>query len=756
MGLGLATKLVSRGAHRAEALCAAWELFSVTLFAAAVVPVALSSPWPFTVFAGTLVVSAWAVRFVARLGERGVWLASFGRLAAWMLGLAVLPERSDPRLLIATATFGLMAGAMRRAIYRRELVALPSDSEGSGPSLSRWIRRRFGESAAMAGILGGHLILLFSVAFLRVESNLLLRGWWQIIPLMAVSATAVYTGAMLVMTREVAAWLASHDVLSRERDARAELERLGLSTLPRRLSWLNFAMWMGCTAVGVFYFKSGPLAWSEPDALTQIGYASLFAWGVAYYQRGWDRDTVAQAESLLVRTEEPSPPSATAGRASFTLRERMLRDFGWPLVFAAAVMLFSSINLYRSLGGDSVQRGGGPAILALVAAFLMLVIAVGGVIARVARELSRPITQVSKAAEVVASGQLDASVPDVAGPDEIAGLAKNVERMRERLARTIAEVESARADLETKVEARTNELREALRELREAQAALVQGERLASIGELVAGVAHEINNPLNAVAGSAEPLEHVVQDVRKMLDAYRAAERELPEPRRRAIEALRAELDLEASLDDLVGISTVVKRATDRTVRIVQNLKNFARSTQEAVPTDLHANIEETLLLLAPRLRQSCIQVVKTFGELPLVTCRSGELNQVFMNLAMNAIQALEGVPDQEPGADDLAPPSKEIRIETSATRGFAEVVFVDNGPGVPSDLKAKIFDPFFTTKPRGQGTGLGLWISTDILRKHGGSLQVDRGPEGGARFVVRLPIKPEPRPSGSRTVRAG
>jgi len=364
------------------------------------------------------------------------------------------------------------------------------------------------------------------------------------------------------------------------------------------------------------------------------------------------------------------------------------------------------------------------------------------VIARVARELARPIVQVSEAVEIVASGKLEASVPRVDGPSEVARLAVNVERMRQKLATTIAELEDERASLETKVEARTKELQKALKELRDAQAALVQGERLASIGELVAGLAHEIHNPLNAVAGSAEPLEQVVSDVREMLDAYRLAERELPAQRRVEMEKLRSRLDLDASLDDLVGISTVVKRATDRTVRIVQNLKNFARSTQEAQPTDLKDNLEETLALLAPRLRQSCIAIARSYAELPQVTCRAGELNQVFMNLVMNAIQSLEAVPDA--AVTDGAPFAKEIRIETSLASGLAEVSISDNGPGVPPGLSTKIFDPFFTTKPKGQGTGLGLSISTDLVRKHGGTLHVEPADEGGAKFVVRIPVKPE------------
>jgi signal transduction histidine kinase len=425
----------------------------------------------------------------------------------------------------------------------------------------------------------------------------------------------------------------------------------------------------------------------------------------------------------------------------------MLRAFGWPLAFAALLMLFSSISLYRTLGGGLALGPSeeGAAFVALVAAFAMLVLAVGGVIARVATELSTPIGTLAEAAETIARGDLSAEVPRVGEPREVAQLVASMERMRQNLAKTILELESERQNLEVKVADRTAELSRALLELREAQAALVQGERLASIGELVAGLAHEIGNPLNAVAGSAEPLEQVVSDVRRMLDAYRAMERHLPAERREGLEALRAELDLESSLDDLVGISSVVRRATDRTVRIVQNLKNFSRSTQEALPTNLEAALDETLALLSSRLRQSCIQVTKDYGGLPTVTCRAGEMNQVFMNLLMNAVQALEGVGDPTgPGAEDTP---RELLIETRLEGAHASVRFSDSGAGVSDELKHKIFDPFFTTKPKGQGTGLGLSISTDLVRKHGGSLGVERGRLGGACFVVRLPLQLEGRP---------
>jgi C4-dicarboxylate-specific signal transduction histidine kinase len=318
---------------------------------------------------------------------------------------------------------------------------------------------------------------------------------------------------------------------------------------------------------------------------------------------------------------------------------------------------------------------------------------------------------------------------------EVVGLGESIERMRQALSRTIAELSEERAGLEANVEARTAELRRALDELRRAQAALIQGERLASIGELVAGVAHEINNPLNAIAGAAVPLGELAVGIREALDAYRAVEGELSPERRKALAEVRARVDLEASLEDLSGIASVIKRATDRSVRIVQNLRNFSRAPGEASPTDLHVGIEETLMLLAPRLRHGSIRVERRFGELPPVVCRGGEMNQVFMNLLVNAIQAVEQAGEGT------------ITVETRLEGDTAVVSVADDGSGVPEALRLRVFDPFFTTKPRGQGTGLGLSISTDIARRHGGTLSLEVPESGGARFVCRIPVG-EPSPS--------
>ncbi|MEM9695913.1 MAG: ATP-binding protein, partial [Myxococcota bacterium] len=184
-------------------------------------------------------------------------------------------------------------------------------------------------------------------------------------------------------------------------------------------------------------------------------------------------------------------------------------------------------------------------------------------------------------------------------------------------------------------------------------------------------------------------------------------------------------------LDDLRGVARVVGRASSRSVAIVGNLKNFARAPQEAVPADLHEGLDETLALLAGTIRHKSIHIVQDRAELAPVRCRAGEINQVFMNLLTNAVQAVS-----EEGT---------IRITTRmAPDNKVVLCFEDDGPGVPPAIAARIFDPFFTTKNRGEGTGLGLSISSEIMRRHGGRLALGKARDlGGAAFEVELPLEP-------------
>jgi two-component system NtrC family sensor kinase len=704
---------------RAEVAAAGWELFSALLFAAAVVPAAFAMRATTLGFLASIVLSAVLARVLLPRGEPGYAILALVRVAAWSLSILPLVAATGEGGLVAALAFGLMAGGMRRAIYRNVLE--PVDAPQDDRALRDNLRLRLTESATTAGIVGGHVMLLFSVAFLRTQSDVMFRAWFEVVPILALLGTLGFALAVRPFTRRVIIALTAGPDGDREVLARGLRQATGL---PSRLAYLNFCVWLVCSLVGGVTVKAPAIV---GDAIMQLGFGVIFSWGVSFYQRAWHRETCAPAVQRLSRwtgIEVKSEP--------ITLEQRLMRDFGLPTVFMGAISLFSAIGLYRALAASSSLEQDIRSTGALFASFTLLLIAVGGVVVRAARELARPMTELASRADLVAKGKLDAAVLPVKGPIEVVGLGESVERMRDGLARTIAELSRERAGLEANVAARTAELSRTLEELRRTQAVLIAGERLASIGELVSGLAHEIGNPLNAIGGAAAPLEQIAADLRRTIDAYRAVEPMLPAAERERLRRLREEVDLDAGLDDLAGIGAVVKRAVDRGVKIVGNLKNFSRTSGEAVPSDITSGIEETLELLGPRLRKSGITVVKRYGALPPVLCRIGELNQVFMNLLVNATYALE----------DHEAPSPEIRIATSVDRNTACVCIADNGPGVPEAIQRRIFDPFFTTKPRGQGTGLGLSISTDIVRRHGGTLSYEPLPdERGARFLCRLPL---------------
>lgn len=708
---------------RAEVAALGWEMFSAVLFAVAVVPAAFRRSATLLGFFGSMVLSAVLAKVLLPRGEFGYSLLALIRVLAWPLSIWPLVRATGEGGLVAALSFGLMAGGMRRAIYRN--VLRPVDEAEDDRALRDLLRLRLTESATTAGIVGGHVMLLFSMAFLRTQSDVMFRAWFQVVPILALLGTVGFALAVRPLTHRVIAALAAGPNGDREILARGLRQAMAL---PSRLAYLNFFVWLTCCVVGGVTVAAPAIV---GDAIMQVGFGAIFSWGVSFYQRAWHRETCAPAVMRLSRwtgIEVRSEP--------ITLEQRMMRDFGLPLVFMGAISLFSSIGLYRALAPSSALEQDIRSTGALFGSFVLLLIAVGAVVARAARELSRPMTELARRADVVAHGHLGAAVPEVKGPIEVVGLGASVERMRDALARTIAELSGERAGLEAKVAARTAELRGTLEELRRTQAALIAGERLASIGELVSGIAHEIYNPLNAIGGAAAPLPSIAADLRRTVEAYRALEPLLPKAEEERLKKLREEVDVEAALDDLEGICGVIGRAVDRSVKIVGNLRNFSRTSGEAVLSDITAGIEETLVLLGPRLRHAGIRVTKEYGQLPLLSCHVGELNQVFMNLLVNAIYSLE----EDPAADKRG--GAEIIISTRSDGSSAYVTVEDNGPGVPEAIRKRVFDPFFTTKPRGQGTGLGLSISTDILRRHGGTLSFDPLSEKrGARFVCRLPI---------------
>jgi two-component system NtrC family sensor kinase len=295
-------------------------------------------------------------------------------------------------------------------------------------------------------------------------------------------------------------------------------------------------------------------------------------------------------------------------------------------------------------------------------------------------------------------------------------------------------------------------LTQTVTELRQTQAQLVQTEKMSSLGQLVAGVAHEINNPVNFIYGNIFSVETYIQDLLNLLHLY---QQNYPEP----VAVIRAnieEIDLEFVRQDSLALVRSLKMGAERIRQIVLSLRNFSRLDEAAMkPVNIHEGIDNTLLILQNRLKAKGnypdIQVIKQYGDLPLVACYAGQLNQVFMNILSNAIDALEessefGVQSiqQAKRTSDLPCTAKpQITIYTQPIAPDQVAISIhNNGGSIDASLRDRLFDPFFTTKPVGRGTGLGLYISYQIVNDtHGGSLKCHSAPGQGVEFRIEIPV---------------
>ncbi len=284
---------------------------------------------------------------------------------------------------------------------------------------------------------------------------------------------------------------------------------------------------------------------------------------------------------------------------------------------------------------------------------------------------------------------------------------------------------------------KASELEGALQELKQAQAKLIQSEKMSGLGQLVAGVAHEINNPVNFIYGNLAHASDYASDLLEVLELY---QQHYPTPPEEIVEAIE-EIDLDFLVEDLPKMLASMKVGADRIRQIVLSLRHFSRFDRAQMKSiDLHEGIDSTLMILQNRLKakgdRHAIEIVKKYGDLPAVECYGGQLNQVFMNLLSNAIDALE---DRRQNSDFNTP---KIQIQTEvADENFIQIRISDNGTGIPEEARSQLFDPFFTTKPPGKGTGLGLSIAYQIVvEKHQGSLECHSQIGEGTEFLIKLP----------------
>jgi len=283
-------------------------------------------------------------------------------------------------------------------------------------------------------------------------------------------------------------------------------------------------------------------------------------------------------------------------------------------------------------------------------------------------------------------------------------------------------------------ESQAKRLQETLKNLQGTQAQLIQTEKMSSLGQMVAGVAHEINNPVNFIHANIEYVQQYAEDLLDIVDLYQknslcdSAE----------IAEFADNIDLNFLIKDFPQVITSMKVGTRRIREIVASLKTFSRLDEAADKiVDIHGGIDSTLLILQHRFKGTEIEVCKKYGEIPKIECYAGQLNQVFMNLISNAIDALIESDSQKESAE---PPI--VSITTLPTDNDQILIKIaDNGLGIPHSIQSRLFDPFFTTKAVGKGTGLGLSISYQIIvDKHGGKLWCESAPNDGTTFCIQLP----------------
>jgi two-component system, NtrC family, sensor kinase len=339
------------------------------------------------------------------------------------------------------------------------------------------------------------------------------------------------------------------------------------------------------------------------------------------------------------------------------------------------------------------------------------------------RNISKPIIALREAARLVGEGDLDQRV-NKSTRDEIGDLTEAFNKMVEDLGKTRAELKQTNITL-----ASTNTaLKASMEDLKEAQDQLLQAEKMASLGQLTAGIAHEINNPINFVSANITPLKEDLADILLVLNCY---DKIIEEKKLQAdfidAEKLKVETHFGTTVEEVRKLLTGIEDGARRTSEIVRGLRNFSRIDQNVFKkTNLNDCLESTLTLLHSSYKNR-IEIVAKYGDIPEVDCFPGQINQVLMNILSNAIQSI--------------PETGKIFINTRVRGDMVKISIKDTGGGMSEEVRKKIYDPFFTTKEVGKGTGLGLYISYGIIEKHNGKIEVFSNVGEGTEFVISIPI---------------
>jgi signal transduction histidine kinase len=511
--------------------------------------------------------------------------------------------------------------------------------------------------------------------------------------------------SLLRRTRPIAAYLASARLRAPAReDPEAVAAFRAGQGLPYRLA-ASQALACAFAVVAVVLVGRRVCGFDPPTAGRLLGSSALILLATALYETLFLRDVL---RPLLSQIGARHRLPVAEIRAPITLRVKLVLFFSSITIFTSGLVLLFAL---------SPRNAPVPMVSSMA---LALALALGLVLLMV-RDMVTPVVALEERSDEMARGELARPVPPAGEADEIGRLSFAFEEMRRALRDKLRSTESLNIDLEREVRRRTEvleqrnrELHDALEKLRRAQDDLVRSEKLASMGRLVAGIAHEINNPVNAVINTLEPLEAAL---REMADA--------PDP----AAAARAAGDAEEML-------RVVRRGAARSKAIVQALHNYSRGDEQR-PRELSLarSVDDTVDLLRHHLRD--VQIQKDIDPELKITGFPGQIDQVFMNLITNAAQATAG----RQAADGSAQPG-HIRIAAARQGDSVEITVTDDGPGIPPDVLPRIFDPFFTTKDVGEGSGLGLSIVHGIVDRHGGHIEVESVMGEGTTFRITLPAR--------------
>ncbi len=334
--------------------------------------------------------------------------------------------------------------------------------------------------------------------------------------------------------------------------------------------------------------------------------------------------------------------------------------------------------------------------------------------------ISKPLERLSKAAKEIREGNFNVKI-NKTNFTEINDLINSYNEMGSQL-------NELYTSLEQKVQERTVALKEANHKLQETQAMMVHSEKMRSLGELVAGIAHEINNPINFIHGNIMILQNYANDLLKLIDLYEQNNINFPEDTKAKIESLKKEIDLDFLRGDIKDLIKSCIEGTQRTKNIILDLKNFSRMEERVLTQlDVPREIDTTLNILNNKYKNR-ITVIKNYSpDVPKIEAYGGQLNQVFMNILDNAQDAMA-----EKGT---------LTINVSKIDTNIKIEFIDTGKGIPEENLKKVFDPFFTTKPVGKGTGLGMSISYRVINDHHGTIEVESKEGIGTKFTIILPI---------------